>query len=51
MGSCCLTQGSQPDTMWQPKGVGWESEREAQEGRDMYIIMADCFTAETNTTL
>ena len=24
MGSCCITQGAQHSTIWQPGGVGWE---------------------------
>ena len=33
--------------------VGWEEQREAQEGGNTCIIMADlhCYIAETNTTL
>ena len=32
---------------------GWKEGREAQEGGDIYIIMADlhCYTSEINTTL
>ena len=45
--SCCVTQGAQPGD------VGWGQGREAQDGGDTCIIMADlrCCMAETNTTL
>ena len=54
MGSCHIMQGSQPSALRQSRGVGWvRGGREAQEGGDMCILMADSHscTAETNTTL
>ena len=41
MRSCCITQGAQSGTLWQPRGVGWGEGRETQEGGDVCIIMAD----------
>ena len=54
MGVCCMTQGTQTILLWQPKG--WDAvggEREAQEGEDICIPMADsCWCmAEINTIL
>ena len=47
-----MTQGAQPSTLWQPRGVaGGGRRRDAQEGGDISILMADscwCMT-ETNT--
>ena len=52
MGSCCGAQGAQLGALWQPRGMGWMGGREAQEGEDIGILLADsqCCTAETNTT-
>ena len=53
MGNCCVTQETQPATLWWPKEVGWGEGREAQEEGNICIIMADshCWLSETNTTL
>ena len=39
--SCYITQGAQPGALWQPGGEGWEEGKEAQEGEDICVIMAD----------
>ena len=53
-----IQQGAQPGALWWPTGlewrVGWDEglgEREAQEGQDICIFMADshCCTEEINT--
>ena len=38
LGSCYLTQGSQPGALWPPRGLGWEEEG-GSRGRGTYIIM------------
>ena len=50
MGICCMTQGNQTRSLWQPRGMGWGG-RKAQEEGDICILMADsCYCmAETNT--
>ena len=44
---CCMTQGTQTEALYQPRGVG--DGREAQEGGDICMPMADpcCYMAET----
>ena len=47
--SCCITQGTQPGTLWWSRGVRWgEGLREAQERGDLYIVVTDlhCCIAE-----
>ena len=54
VGSCYITQGAQLRALWWPRAVRWgESEKEAQEGGDICILLSDShdFTAETNTSL
>ena len=53
MGSCCIAQGDQLGALWGPRGMDREGGREAQEGGDICIHIADslCCTVETNTTL
>ena len=54
LGICCVTQGTQPRAMWQPRGVGWGGGgREALEGGDICVPMADScwYMAETTTIL
>ena len=54
MGSCCITQGTQPGALWQHRGWnGVGGGKEVQEGGDIYILMPDScwYMAETNTTL
>ena len=35
MGSCCITQGTQPGALWQPRGVGWSGRGEGgSRGRE-----------------
>ena len=49
-----MMQGVHSGALWQPRGVGaGEGGREAQEGGDICILMADscCYMVETNTTL
>ena len=54
MGICCVTQVTQPDSLWQPRGVGkggrWEG---FQEGGDTCILVADScwYVAEANPVL
>ena len=52
MGSCHITQGTQSDSLWWPRGVGL-GVREAQEEGSICIHKADphCCTAETNMAL
>ena len=52
MGSCCIEQGVQFGALW-PRGWDGGGVREAQEGGEICIHIADlfCCTAETNTTL
>ena len=43
---CCMTQGIQTESLYQPRGVGWKGrgeggEREVQEGGDIGILMSD----------
>ena len=40
MGICCMTQGTQPRGLGQPRGVGWGG-RWKGEGGDMGVPMAD----------
>ena len=51
MRSYCIAQEAQLSALWRPREVGWAG-REAQEGENTYVLMADscCCTAETNTT-
>ena len=49
MGSCCLAQGAQSGTLWQPRGVGC-GRREAQEGGDICIFMLICVVVWQNPT-
>ena len=54
MGRCCMTQGAQCSTLWQPRGMGWvRGGGEVQEGGGICILMADsCYCmAESNTIL
>ena len=52
VGSCYTAQGAQLSTLWWPGGVGCGDAREAQEGGDICILIADsrCSIAETNAT-
>ena len=52
MGSCYIT-GTPASALWRPREVGRGSGREAQEGVDICIQIADssCCTAETNATM
>ena len=53
MGGSCIAQRAQVGAL-SSRGVGWgRGGREAQEGGDICIHIADsyCCTAETNTTL
>ena len=48
MGILCMTQGTEPGTLWQAEE--WDGEgdgREVQEGRDMGILMADSYWCMT----
>ena len=37
VGSCCITRGAQPGTLWQPRGVVWRGLEGGARGRgDMY---------------
>ena len=53
MGSCCITQGTQPTTLQQSRGMGWWwGGKEVQEGGDIRTLMTDSHCmAETNKTL
>ena len=53
MGSCCVTQETQPGDLWWPRGVGWGVGKEVQEGEDICVLMtvSCCCVAETNITL
>ena len=54
MGISCMTQGTQTEALWQPRGWhGVGGGREAQEGGDRDIPTADscCCSAENNTIL
>ena len=53
VGSCYITQGACPGTLWWLRGVGLGEGREDQQGGYLYIIMTDlcCCIAESNTTL
>ena len=53
MRSCYIKKGAQPGTLWWPRGMGCRKGKEAQEGGDIGIIIADlcCCTAETIKTL
>ena len=46
MGSCCVTQGAQPCTLWWPRGVGsgWGWEGEPQVGGDIYTYTHVCIS-------
>ena len=52
MGGFCIAQGEQLGALWRPIRAGWWGGREAQEGGDICILIADsCVcTAETDTT-
>ena len=42
MGICCMAQGSQTGTLYQPRGVEWGGRwGEVQKGGDICIPMAD----------
>ena len=53
MRSCYTTQGAQPGTLWWPREVRSGERREAKEGGDICVIVADlcCYTAGANITL
>lgn len=53
MGSCCITQGTQPGALGQHRGWnGVGGGKEGQEEEDICISMADCwYIAETNIML
>ena len=59
MGICCVTQGTQTEALYQPRGVGWEGDgREVQEGGDIctpygwFMLLSDRKqqTSESNYT-
>ena len=51
MGSCCLTQGPQPVSLWWSRGVGWEWGGRLKREL-IYVIMTDlCCMTEVNTAL
>ena len=39
MGSCYITQGTQPSALWGPREVGLQGRRQAQEEGDIYIYV------------
>ena len=42
MGICCMSQETQTEALYQPRGVGWEGDgRKFQKGGDICIPMAD----------
>ena len=38
---CSMTQGAQPGALWPPRGMGWGHGREAHEGGNIHVVMAD----------
>ena len=50
VGSCCIARGAQLCVLWWPRRVGWGCGREAQEGGDTCIQIADSLVSQQKQT-